>query len=235
MPAGKCTPNHDQTIKRNYIFGIFYYYNNFFSITRKSSRQQHICIIWLCVPLSSLKIICSDRQGILRVFSIWKFPAKLPKLFVFLFIKLEPFVPFFPRFPKLPCSFDRSCSGHWRSGQSLRAVTRNTCYDWVASMLRVEMSIGITLHLHTEQNATGDNLNVTAAWKLNDSPEGVALISRSCFPPKKTSVTFKLVLVWTFQQIVFWKKIKMRPRSMNCYEANTKSRHIASHNAFHFE
>ena len=39
-------------------------------------------------------------------------------------------------------------------------------------MLRVKTWIGVTctLHLHTEQNAMGDNFNVKAAKKLYGSP-----------------------------------------------------------------
>ena len=36
---------------------------------------------------------------------------------------------------------------------------------------------------------------------------GVVLLSQSCFPPKKVFSELWACFVWTFQQVVFWKKI----------------------------
>ena len=47
---------------------------------------------------------------IMRVFFHLEIPCKRAKHFVFLFVKVEPFVLFFPRFLKLPCFLDWSCS-----------------------------------------------------------------------------------------------------------------------------
>lgn len=51
------------------------------------------------------------------------------------------------------------------AGLSLRGVTVTpVSYGWVHSMSWViKMSIGVMLHLTTEQNARDDNFNVTAA------------------------------------------------------------------------
>ncbi len=45
------------------------------------------------------------------------------------------------------------------------------------------------LHSHTEQNATGNNFNVTLASKLNDSPE-----KRDC-SQSRANISFKLDIV----------------------------------------
>ncbi len=101
-------------------------YNNFFCVTRKSCNV-HICIIWPCVPLSSLDVICSDRLGILRGCSIRKFPANLQNILF-------------------------SFSSNWSH-----------------------------LYLSSHDSRNFRSLLVGVAAGI----EGVALISWSCFPPKK--------------------------------------------------
>lgn len=63
------------------------------------------------------------------------------------------------------CGHWHALSIHVHAGLSLRALTRNTCYGRVHSILRVRMLIGVKcmLHLRIERNATGDNFNVAAA------------------------------------------------------------------------
>ena len=64
------------------------------------------------------------------------------------------------------------------AGLSLRAVTRNTCHSWAYStVMGVDVywcCIGATLNLHAYCTATGDNYNVMADKKLNDSTAWVS-------------------------------------------------------------
>ena len=65
----------------------------------------------VCLKAIRLKVICSSPQGITHVFSIWKFPGKCAKHFVFFLIKVKPFVPFFPQFLKLLCFLIGAAAG----------------------------------------------------------------------------------------------------------------------------
>ena len=66
----------------------------------------------------------------------------------------------------------------WHKNQ----VTSDTCYAWVHSMLRVNMSIGVKTNYTCLIYVTGDNFNVTAASKLNDSPAYARRSSLVPFP-----------------------------------------------------